>query len=116
MVAAILFGSGPLIALPLTFIAVSAGGGLVVLCAIQGFAVALPRSCAWTYWHLRPSEREPGPSSADSHLRMTLVWQIMLLSIVNVIQTGLDPLIVSSQLGAQRRGPSVWRTGSSWAP
>ncbi|CAN5632180.1 hypothetical protein BH10ACT10_BH10ACT10_02950 [soil metagenome] len=103
VVAAIFAGSGPLVALPLTVVVVSTGGGLVTLCAVQGLAVAVPRLCAWTYWHLRPSTGSVDAVGAAG-LRLALVWQMVLLSTANVIQTGLDPVIVSSQLGAQDAG------------
>ena len=103
VVAAILAGAGPLTALPLTIIAVALGGDLVTLCAIQGVAVALPRLCAWAYWHLKPSVGGTGGEHAG-RLRMSLIAQMVLLSAAGVIQTGLDPVIVSSQLGAESAG------------
>ena len=104
VVAAIFAGIGPLTALPLTVVAVAAGGDLPVLCAIQGVAVALPRLCAWCYWHIRPSVDRSESGGGTGALRMPLVWQMVLLSVGNVIQTGLDPVIVSSQLGADSAG------------
>lgn len=104
VVAAIFAGLGPLSALPLTVVVVAAGGNLAVLCAIQGVAVALPRLCAWCYWHVRPSLDQAEDGRVTGRLRMPLVWQLVLLSVGNVIQTGLDPVIVSSQLGADAAG------------
>ena len=103
VVAAIFVGSGPLVALPMTVVVVAGGGGLVMLCAVQGLAVALPKLCAWVYWHARPSVGDVDAVGAPG-LRMALVWQMVLISAANVIQTGLDPVIVSSQLGAQDAG------------
>jgi O-antigen/teichoic acid export membrane protein len=103
VVATIFVGLGPLTALPLTALCVAAGAGLVPLCGVQGLAVALPRLCAWVYWHLRPSLGEKDATDVPV-LRMSLVWQMVLLSTANVIQAGLDPVIVSSQLGARDAG------------
>lgn len=104
VVAAIFAGIGPLAALPVTIAAVWAGAGLPVLCAVQGLSVGLPRMCAWTYWHLRPSLDEPDTDRPAGKLRMSLIWQMMLLSTAVLIQTGLDPVIVSSALGAEAAG------------
>lgn len=94
-------GSGPLAALPLTVFAAERGSGLLEFCAIQGFSVALPRYLAWIYWHWRPSLLSSSPSSPTSGaLRVALVVQIGLLGAMNLVQSGLDPLIVSSYLGA----------------
>jgi O-antigen/teichoic acid export membrane protein len=93
-------GSGPLLALPLTFLAARNGAGLVVFSAIQGLAVALPRFIAWAYWRWRPSllpEHSPGATAA---LRLTVVAQIAFLGALHLVQNGLDPMIVAGNLGA----------------
>ncbi|RYU13351.1 hypothetical protein [Nocardioides iriomotensis] len=104
VVAAIFAGLGPLAALPLTLIATFLNADLVVLCAIQGVAVALPRTCAWIYWHLRPSLDVSRGATSGGGLRLRLIGQMILLSTAVLIQTGLDPVIVSSFLGAEEAG------------
>jgi O-antigen/teichoic acid export membrane protein len=104
VVAAIFAGLGPLVALPLTLVAVFLDADLVVLCAIQGCSVALPRACAWIYWHLRPSLDDAADDRGSGRLRGGLVVQMVALSAAVLIQTGLDPVIVSSQLGAEQAG------------
>ena len=101
VVAAILAGIGPLVALPLTLGVVALDGGLVPLCAAQGLAAAVPRFAAWAYWHHKPSRQNATTTTDRSHvLRLRLVLQMATLTIAVLIQSGLDPVIVSSQLGA----------------
>jgi O-antigen/teichoic acid export membrane protein len=102
VIAAIFVGIGPLFALPITLAVAYLGGGLTELCAVQGLAVALPRACAWGYWHLRPSADSERATTA--RLRIPLITQMVLLTAATLIQTGLDPVIVSSQLGAEEAG------------
>jgi O-antigen/teichoic acid export membrane protein len=104
VVAAIFAGIGPLVALPLTLVAVFLHADLVVLCAIQGCAVALSRTCAWIYWHLRPSLDDASNDRGGGRLRVGLIVQMVALSAAVLIQTGLDPVIVSSELGAEQAG------------
>lgn len=103
VIASIHSGMGPLLALPLSLLVAEMGGGLPWLCAVQGSAVALSRFSAWAYWHLRPS---PPASSDQPHtrLRFSLVSQMLLLSAAYLVQSGLDPAIVSSNLGAEAAG------------
>jgi O-antigen/teichoic acid export membrane protein len=101
-VAAIFAGSGPLLSLPLTVAVVALDGGLVPLCAVQGLAVAVPRLCAWVYWHRKPSWNDD--TGGNRPLRLRLVLQMVTLSTAVLVQTGLDPVIVSSQLGADWAG------------
>lgn len=103
VVAAVIVGVGPLVALPLTIVVSALGGGLVSLCAVQGVAVALPRLSAWIYWHLRPSH-QGSATTVGSSIRFGLLLQMVLLSAAALIQTGLDPIIVSSQLGSEPAG------------
>lgn len=101
VVAALFAGAGPLVALPLTVAVVLLGGDLVPLCAVQGLAVAVPRLCAWVYWHRRPSwDDDPQRAMETRPLRLRLVMQMITLSAAILVQTGLDPVIVASQLGA----------------
>lgn len=100
VVAALISGLGPLIALPATVIAISAGAGLGPICAIQGFSLAAPRACAWVYWHVRPSIAVDRHDFGAERLRLRLVLQMALLSAAVLLQTGVDPLIVSSQIGS----------------
>lgn len=102
-VAAMFAGSGPLVALPLTLLAVHMGGGLVALCAAQGVGIALPRLCTWVYWHVRPSVDRSSDAGAAA-LRPALLFQMVVLSAALLVQSGLDPVIVSSQLGAHDAG------------
>lgn len=102
-VASVLAGSGPLVALPITLLVVQTGAGLVALCAAQGLGIALPRLCTWAYWHARPST-DDSPDSAKTRLRLVLVLQMVVLSAALLVQSGLDPAIVSSQLGARAAG------------
>lgn len=104
VVAATFAGIGPLVALPLTLLVASAGGGLIPLCAVQGLAAALPRTAAWAYWQLRPSYDAAPAENARGGLRIGLVAQMLVLSAAVLIQTGLDPVIVSSYLGAAEAG------------
>ena len=103
VVAAVLAGIGPLVALPLTLAVAAIDGGLVAMCAVQGIAVALPRLGAWIYWHVRPS-LDPSSGGATAHLRVALLLQMVLLTAAALIQTGLDPIIVSSRLGSEPAG------------
>lgn len=103
VIAAIFVGIGPLAALPLTLTVAYFDGGLTALCAVQGLAVALPRACAWVYWHLRPS-LDQNQGAAVAKLRIPLIVQMVLLTTATLIQTGLDPVIVSSRLGAEAAG------------
>lgn len=97
--AAVISGIGPLVALPLTFAAASLGAGLVVLAFIQGFAMAAPRLAALAYWRWKPSA--VSLSEGDSvALRVSLVGQLALLAALALAQTGLAPVIVSSELGS----------------
>jgi O-antigen/teichoic acid export membrane protein len=101
VVAAILAGIGPLVALPLTLGVVALGGDLVPLCAAQGLAAAVPRIAAWAYWHHKPSQQDATTTTDRSHaLRLRLVLQMATMTAAVLIQSGLDPVIVSSQLGA----------------
>lgn len=112
VVAAILAGTGPLVALPLTLGVVAFGGGLVPLCAAQGLAAATPRLTAWAYWYLKPSWHAVKTTTRHSDaLRFRLVLQMAALTLAVLIQTGLDPVIVSSQLGADDAGEFglAWR-------
>lgn len=100
VVAALFTGIGPLVALPATVVVSYLGGGLSTLCFVQGIAVALPRFSAWVYWSLRPSvDTDPGKASRGG-LRLALLFQMVLLTAAALVQSGLDPVIVSSQLGA----------------
>lgn len=112
VVAALFAGTGPLVALPLTLAVAGLDGGLVPLCAAQGIAAATPRFIAWAYWRHKPSlhEGEAGPRSGGG-LRLTLVLQMAVLTAAVLIQTGLDPIIVASQLGAAEAGAYglAWR-------
>lgn len=100
VVAAIFVGIGPLVALPLTVLVSVTHGGLALFCAVQGTAVALPRLCAWAYWRARPSLNDHEEEHAGRALRLGLVLQMVWLSAAVLMQTGLDPVIVSSRLGA----------------
>ena len=105
VVAVVISGIGPLIALPATIIVVWAGGGLIELCAVQGLSVAAPRYCAWAYWRLRPSVDEPKTDGEEApRLRFALVFQMVVLGAAIYVQSGLDPVIVSSQLDAAAAG------------
>ena len=105
VVAAIFTGVGPLFALPATLLVVAADGGLVELCSVQGLSVALPRLCAWAYWYRRPSlGNGEGERRHVPRLRVKLVLQLVALSAAVLVQSGLDPVIVSSQLGADDAG------------
>lgn len=102
--AAIFSGLGPLISLPATILVVAGGGGLALLCAVQGLAVAVPRLTAWVYWHLRPSIGECTAEIPAAGVSLRLVTHMIMLSAAVLVQTGLDPVIVSSQLGSTAAG------------
>ncbi len=111
--AVVIAGLGPIVTLPATALAAQAGGGLVIMASIQGFAFAIPRFLAWGYWHLRPSiyvDAQPR-SSPSPHLRTMLVAQLAAVAVLVMAQTGLAPTIVASQLGADAAASFglVWR-------
>ncbi len=101
VVAAAISGIGPIIALPLTMMVASSGGGLIWLSAIQGLALSLPRFAAWAYWYWRPSATGDGRDRTGVALRVALLLQLAVLAALALAQTGLAPVIVSSQLGAE---------------
>ena len=100
VVSAVVLGIGPILALPLTWVVASSGGGLVPLALIQGLSIAIPRAIAWIYWFWRPSVAPPHPALDDAGIRPRLIAQMALLSALALAQTGLAPMIVSSQVGA----------------
>ena len=100
VVAAVILGLGPILALPLSWAVASSGGGLVPLAFIQGLAIGIPRAFAWIYWFWRPSVAAPHLELDDAGIRPRLIAQMALLSALSLAQTGLAPVIVSSQVGA----------------
>lgn len=99
--ATVLAGLGPIIALPATLAVAWSGGGLVPLCLVQGFSVALPRFIAWFYWQLRPSLASLHEVDPNVTLKARLVLRMALLSLAVVVHSGVDPLIIAAMLGAE---------------
>lgn len=111
VVAAVIAGCGPILALPITLAVARHEGGLVALSSIQGLALAAPRFGAWAYWRWRPSEQATPSSAAASALPWGLVFRLALLAGSALALTGVAPMIVSSQLGADAAAAygTAWR-------
>ena len=101
VVAALLAGIGPLVALPFTLLVAALHGGLATFCLVQGLSVAVPRAGAWLYWRRRPSWGAGGevPGGTDG-FGLGLVLKMIALSVSVLVQNGIDPAIVSSNRGA----------------
>lgn len=102
VVSSLLWGCGPLLALPLTFVVVLLDGGLVGACAAQGLGVAAPRLTAWLYWYWRPSVHDDDRhASAAIRAIRPVALQMLVISATILVATGVDPMIVSARLGAE---------------
>lgn len=102
VVSSLLWGYGPLLALPLTLVAVLLDGGLVGACAAQGVGVAAPRFTAWLYWSWRPTvqDDERQPVAVLRAIR-PVALQMLVISTTILVATGVDPVIVSALLGPE---------------
>ena len=91
---------GPIVALPLTLFAISQEANLIVLCGVQGLSWAIGRLAPLVWWLFRPSLAKNQPKSAPARIRFRLVMQMAWIVAASTAQTGFDPIIVSSQIGA----------------